>query len=352
MTADRPDAIEHPLTAEMRQQVLTQLIAALDHYVFPEAATQLQQELRQRLETDCYEDVLGAEQLAHTLTLQLQTLSRDRQLRLHYSPVPLPEIDPEAEPDPKDLADQRQLSQRRNFDINRVERLPGNVGYLELYGFEPPEFAGDTLVAAMTFLAHTDALILDLRHNRGGSPGLVTLLCSYLFPAYPPLHLNDIYWRDGDVTQQWWTLPYVPGPRYGQRPVYVLTGPDTFSAAEECAYNLQTRQRATIVGETTSGGANPGRGYRLSDHFWVFLPMGRAINPVTGSNWNDTGVVPDMKVPAELALKTAHLMAVTYLQDRPQSPGLQQELQQTQRRVEQELNEMRRDLISQLGGLK
>ncbi|ASC70172.1 hypothetical protein XM38_011020 [Halomicronema hongdechloris C2206] len=349
---DRPDPIDHPLTPAMRQQLLTQLIGALEHYVFPETAAQLQQELRQRLETDGYGDILGAEQLAHTLTLQLQTLSRDQQLRLHYSPAPLPEIEPDAEPDSADLAQQQQLSQRRNFDINRVERLPGNVGYLELYGFEPPEFAGDTLAAAMTFLAHTDALIIDLRHNRGGSPGLVTLLCSYLFPAYPPLHLNDLYWRDGDTIQQWWTLPYVPGPRYGQPPVYVLTSPDTFSAAEECAYNLQARQRATIVGETTQGGANPGRGYRLTDHFWIFLPMGRAINPVTGDNWNDTGVVPDVKVPAELALKTAHLMAVTHLQDQPQPTGLHQELQQTQHRVEQELNQMRRDLISQLGGLK
>jgi C-terminal processing protease CtpA/Prc len=222
------------------------------------------------------------------------------------------------------------------------------VGYLELYGFEPPDFARDALAAAMTFLAHTQALIIDVRHNRGGSPAMVALLCSYLLPAYPPIHLNDLYWRPDDSTRQWWTVPHLMAPRYEGRPVYILTSQETFSAAEEFAYNLQVLQRATVVGEHTPGAAHPGQGYRLDDHFWMFLPVGQAINPVTQQNWAETGVIPDVKVPAELSLLTAHLMGLNRLLETEPAGTHFRELQQSMLRVERELNARRADLISQL----
>ena len=209
-----------------RRQVIEALVETLDHYVFPEVAAKIQADLRQRLAEGGYQDVNSGLQLAATLTAQLQALSADQQLRLHFSHQPLPDIDPNAEPSAEEIDQQRHLSSLRNFDFNRIERLPGNIGYLQLFGFEPPEFAGATANAAMTFLAHTSALIIDLRHNGGGSPAMVTLLCSYLFPAYPAVHLNDLYWRDQDETRQWWTQPHLSGPRYLDKPVYVLTSPD------------------------------------------------------------------------------------------------------------------------------
>ena len=139
---------------------------------------------------------------------------------------------------------------------------------------------------------------------------MVALISSYLF-GEEPVHLNSIYWRDDDVTQQYWTLPYIPGKRFGDKPVYVLISRDTFSGGEEFAYNLQIRQRATLIGEKTDGGAHPGASYRLHPHFEVFIPVGRAINPITNGNWEGSGVVPDIPMAQEQALKVAYRMALT-----------------------------------------
>jgi C-terminal processing protease CtpA/Prc len=161
----------------------------------------------------------------------------------------------------------------------------------------------------MNFLANMNALIVDLRQCKGGNPGMVALISSYLFDG-DPVHLNSLYWRDEDFTQQYWTLPFVPGKRFGDKPVYVLTSSDTFSAGEEFAYNLKTRQRATLVGERTGGGAHPGSPHRLHPHFEVFIPVGRAINPITNQNWEGVGVTPDVSVPQDQALKAAYRIAL------------------------------------------
>ena len=332
------------------RKVLDGIINKLNEYVFPEAASAIQQDIHQRLNTGGYADINGGAQLAQTLTAQLQELSKDRNLRVFFSAEPLPQLDAQSAPTPEELAQQRHSSSLRNFDFNRVERLWGNVGYLELYGFESPAFAGETAIAAMNFLAHASALIIDLRHNSGGSPGMVALLCSYLFPAHPPIHLNDLYWRADNRTQQSWTLPFVPGARYLDKPVYILISQDTFSAAEEFAYNLKHLKRAVLVGETTRGGANPGAGYRIDDHFWIFIPTGQAINPITGDNWEGVGVIPDVKVPSELALKTAHLLALKTLIENKTEVGLMREWEESLQRVEGELANLRQELISKLGG--
>jgi hypothetical protein len=339
------------LQASDLEAVLSALIDQLEFYTFPEVAERIQADMQRRLAEGGYADLRGGQQLADTLTAQLQQLSGDLALRLHFSPLPLPHLEAMA-PSPQALAQQGVASRRRNFDINRVERLAGNVGYLQLFSFEPPELAAESLAAAMALVAHTDALIFDLRHNQGGSPGTVAFLCSYLFPAHPPIHLNDLYWRAQDQTQQWWTLPHVPGPRYLDRPVFVLTSPETFSAAEEFAYNLQTLKRAQVVGETTRGGANPGQGFRLHDHFWVFIPTGRAINPVTGGSWEGTGVVPDLKVPTEIALETAHLVALNQLLEAAPPGAVRREIEDSLPRIERSLQQKRQDLMAHLGGAR
>ena len=348
MTYDFANDADDRLEDAQRTSLLDAVVETLNHYVLPEVAAQLQQDIQQRRDHQGYQDIKGREQLANVLTAQLQELSGDRQLHVHFSPQPLPELTPNQDLDPESIAAEKHRSSLRNFDINRVERLKGNVGYLELYGFEPPDFAGDVLAAAMTFLAQSQALIIDLRHNRGGSPAMVALLCSYLLPAYPPVHLNTLCWRPDDTTRQWWTTAHLPAPRYEAKPTYILTSGETFSAAEEFAYNLQVLKRAIVVGEHTPGGANPGQGYRLSTHFWMFVPTGRAINPITKDNWGKTGVVPDVKVPSELSLFTAHAMALNkLLETEPEGPQLR-ELQHSIMLVEQALNAKRADLISQL----
>ena len=155
------------------------------------------------------------------------------------------------------MDEQSQKAKLDNYGMHKVERLPGNVGYIELRQFHNTEWGGDTAVAAMNFLANASALIIDLRNCLGGNPGMVALVSSYIY-GEEPVHLNSIYWRNDDATQQYWTLPYIPGKRFGDKPVDVLISKTTFSGGEEFAYNLKNRQRATLVSETTGGGAHTG----------------------------------------------------------------------------------------------
>jgi len=201
-----------------------------------------------------------------------------------------------------------------NFGIRRVERLDGNIGYLDLRRVAIAANAGPAVAAAMELVAGTYALIFDLRHNGGGTPDGVALWCSYLLTE-EPTHLNDIFHADTGQTRQFWSLPYVPGTRYVDRPVYVLTSRRTFSGGEELSYNLQALGRAELIGETTGGGAHPTRGFRISPAVHVGIPFARAVNPVTGTNWEGTGVVPDVAVPEAEAYDVAYGKALRHVLD-------------------------------------
>jgi hypothetical protein len=317
-----PPGPDMTVDGAMRAEVIDGALKALnDNYVFPEVAKKMEQAIRERQQRHEYDSITSARKFAQTLMDNLQDVSHDKHLRVMYSSEPIPVRPPNQEPTPDDIERQRAFGARINFGFEKVERMVGNIGYLDLRGFAPPLFMGDTAAAAMNFLANTEALIIDLRQNGGGDPAAVALISSYLF-APEPVHLNDLYWRPGNETHQWWTLPYVPGKRLAGKDVYVLTSHRTFSAAEEFTYNLKNLKRATIVGETTGGGAHPGGGHRINDHFMVGVPSGRAINPISKTNWEGTGVEPDVKVPAERALKTAHLMALEKQLPTLTNPGL------------------------------
>jgi C-terminal processing protease CtpA/Prc len=165
----------------------------------------------------------------------------------------------------------------------------------------------------MQLVAGADALLLDLRENRGGDPRTVALLCGYLMDE--PTHLVTMHQRDTGETVQSWSPAYVPGPRFGPtKPLYVLVGPTTFSGAEELAYDLQQlRPGSTVVGERTRGGAHPCEGYRLHPHLELTVPVARAIGATTGANWEGTGITPDVPVPAADALPTAYRLALAAL---------------------------------------
>lgn len=172
----------------------------------------------------------------------------------------------------------------------------------------------------MTLLGGTDAFILDLRQNGGGSPETVAYLCSYFFDEGDNRHLNDIYNRPKDTTRQYWTIN-VPGVRYGgAKPVWVLTSSRTFSGGEECAYDFQTQKRATLVGEVTGGGANPGGSVTLGEGFIAFVPTGKAVNPITRTNWEHMGVKPDVAAPAADAQRLAHVAALKLLAEKEADP--------------------------------
>ena len=320
-----------PIDSASSREVIEGIVKHLrEAYVFPETAKKIEADLRGRLDRNEYADVKSARRLAEVLTEHLQAVSKDRHLRVFYAYDPILGARPEPGAGSRPGRPRRAagaigaMGEAMNFGFEKVERLEGNVGYLDLRMFMPAELGGDTAAAAMNLLAHTDALIIDVRKNGGGDPSMVALVSTYLFGP-EPVHLNDLYFRPEDSTHQWWTLPHVPGLRYEGKPVYVLTSRRTFSAAEEFTYNLKSLKRATIVGETTGGGAHPGGMKRISEHFGMFVPSGRAINPITRTNWEGTGVTPDMPVAADRALATAHLAAlkaiVKALQEKHKSPG-------------------------------
>ena len=207
----------------------------------------------------------------------------------------------------------RQMGRLDNFGIHRVERLDGNVGYLDVRRVPVPANAGPAISAAMELVAGTYALIIDLRRNGGGSPEGVVYWCSHLVDEQPPTHFNDIFRADTGETHQFWALSYVPGPRYLDRPVYVLTSSRTFSGGEDFAYTLQALGRAQVIGETTGGGAHPTRPFPISAAVHIAIPFARSINPVTGTNWQGTGVVPDIAVPEEQAYDVAYATALRHV---------------------------------------
>jgi hypothetical protein len=200
-------------------------------------------------------------------------------------------------------------ARRDNFGFKEVRVLDGNIGYLNLTKFYDPALGEQTAIAAMNFLFNTDALIIDLRHNGGGYGDMVQLVASYLFDTEPVL-MQEVYSREGDQHKQNWTLPYIPGKRMPDKPVYLLTGPETFSAAESFAYFLKNRKRAVIIGQTTGAGAHPIRHRMLNDRFTIFVPYGRPIDPITKTDWEKTGVSPDVVIPLKEALLTAQIMAL------------------------------------------
>jgi peptidase S41-like protein len=283
-----------------------------DNYVFPDLAKEIARTILKSQKHGDYSDIVSAQALATRLTADMQAVTPDRHLKVWFSFEPRPMEDPNAVPSPEAEAERRLGAIRRNFGIERVEQLDGNVGYLKMTKFDDPALAGATLVAAMEFLANTDALIIDLRYNGGGRADLVTLLTSY-FVSEEPIHLVDFYDRRSGETSQSWTLPYVPGPRYNDKPLYILTGQRTFSAAEQFVYCLQKMGRAIVVGETTRGGAHFAQIFQIDPHFAVMVPVGNTTCMATGSNWEGTGITPDVAASGETAARTAHRMALEKL---------------------------------------
>lgn len=278
-------------------------------YVFPNIAEKICICLQNHLAEGDYTGITEGKFLAYALTSHLQEVNQDEHLWVKWHAEPLPA---EAETLRRNQIwrDERRLEAKfSNYGFHRVERLSGNVGYLDIRYFHPPSWGGDTAVAAMNFLANMHALIIDIRQCQGGYPGMVSLISSYLLRE-EPVHLNSIYWRDEEVTQQYWTLPYIPGHRFRDKPVYVLISKATFSAGEGFAYDMQVRRRAKIIGGKTDGGAHPGASYQIHPHFELFIPIGRPIHPITGQNWEGVGVTPDVSVAVELALEVAHKMAL------------------------------------------
>ncbi len=275
------------------------------HYVFPDAAAAISA----RLADAAAGYPADPAALAAAVTADLQAVNGDLHLRLLHHAEPQPE---RAEQDEAaEYAAMADWAERTCGGIAGARRLPGDVGLLEIQPLIfPAELVGDVYAAALTLLAPTRALIVDLRGCLGGEPSAVALLMSYLWD-HEPVELTGTYERATDRIRQAWTSAHVPGRRFGRtKPLYVLTGPATFSGGEALAYDVQQSGRGTLVGERTRGGAHPREAFRLHPHLEATIPVARAVHPATGAHWEGTGVLPDLPVPAGEALPAAYRAAL------------------------------------------
>ena len=313
--ADKPPTVD----AKLRQRLVEKISHVLkEKYVAPEKTGEIETYLRAKLKSGAYDKIENVRDLAAALTTDLRTGGKDLHLFVVYDPalertfiaapatpnVELQELAPSAEV----LARQRQS----NYDFRKLEIMSGNVGYLYLKSFVDLNQSKDTAVAAMNFLANTDAVIIDLRDNPGGFINLEIFLASYFY-GVDPVELWSRYHREGDVTVRDWTWREVPGKRLQYTDLYILTSRGTGSAGEGFPFILQQRKRAKVIGEKTSGAGYGNKETPIGDGFVFYVSTFRQFDPRTGRGWQGTGVEPDIAVPAERALSVAHLEAVKNL---------------------------------------
>jgi hypothetical protein len=290
------------LAPEEKAESIRKIIPLLqDNYVFPEIVKDIDKRLQSKLKEGVFDAASTPAAFAAALTREFQAVAKDRHLRAFAAGARSSGAAPRTYP-LTDRALGAEGVQIEEFGFLKAARLAGNVGYLEIKTFGPSSYEKET-IAAMKYLENAEAVLLDVRRNGGGSPDVVQLICSYFFDK--GVHLNSLYWRKGDRTQEFRTLDQIDGRRRPDVPLFVLTSNRTFSGAEEFAYNLQARKRALLIGEVTGGGANPGGSFPVNSWLSVFIPTGRAINPVTGTNWEGTGVVPEKVVDADAAWTVA-----------------------------------------------
>lgn len=289
-----------------RDQVLGALALLLrEKYVAPELGARLAEKVR----TLEFAASLSPSAFASRLSDELFARSGDAHLKVKRAGRPVEDPDDGKAETRADRADLYEAERADNFGFRSIEILPGNIGYLDLRRLVRADLAGDTLAAAMAFLSNTEALIIDLRECGGGSPTLAAVLISYMVEG-PMQRIADLHRRPENEIAQIWTLPWLPGKRYLDRDVFLLTAPRTFSAAEGLAFDLQAMKRATIVGERSGGGAHPSRWYPLSEHFAAMIPTTRVASAFVEGDWEGVGVAPDVEVDAPSALTRARALVL------------------------------------------
>lgn len=299
-----------PADRTIDDQMKVEIIDSVSHalnttYIFPDVAAKIEKRLRDQYKKKSYAEFVRMDGFLQALTEDIRSINNDRHLWVEYLPDErIALLDSDTNGAAAAAEDLRQ-SRQRNFGFRELRILPGNVGYLKLNSFSDFNEAGVVAVGAMNYLSNTNAIIFDLRDNGGGSTKMIQLLTSYFFNE--PTHLNSFYIRRTDTIEQFWTQGHVSGPRLTSVDVYILTSEFTFSAAEEFSYNFKNLKRGTIVGDTTGGGAHPNEFVHWRNlHVTMSIPFGKAINPITGTNWEGTGVIPDIPCPTNMALDVAH----------------------------------------------
>ena len=295
------------LDDEVRKaEIITEVAHLLEaKYVLPERAGGFSQELLARHAVGAYARYSDGVEFAEAVTTDLREITGDSHMSFRViEPSALRESTDSPLHHPIRLS---RLGQDEHLGFSKLEWLPGRVGYLELRRFYPISEAKEMVDAAMGFLSSADAVIIDLRENRGGAGESLPYLCSFFLPY--PTQLTSYYSREDDFLKEFWTLEEVDGGRLADVPLFLLTSPRTFSAAEMLAYDMKALGRATLVGEPTGGGATSVDLYPVGSDFEIYISTSRAVNPLTGTNWEGVGVLPDISIPEHQAFDTAVVLA-------------------------------------------
>lgn len=301
------NAQKEPLSDEYKKETIENLCKLMnDYYVHEEVAKKTEVHLKKQLKDGHFKEIESIQSFADALTKSVQTINKDKHMRIRKNrPRKAAPNTPEAIIEDRIYQINRERSLTAGF--NEVKKMEGNVGYLDLRAFQYKAAGAPIADNYMKLISTSDAIIIDLRKNGGGNPEMVQYLCSYFFNK--KVHLNSLYFREGDRTIDFWTLDKVNGEKMPEVPLFVLTSDYTFSGAEEFSYNMQTQKRATLVGQTSGGGANPGGSRPLNGELSVFIPTGMAINPITKTSWEGVGVIPEVPTKPEETLDKAHELA-------------------------------------------
>ena len=296
------------LTPAIKAEVIDSLASALKtNYVYEDTAIRMGSRIKQRLKSGAYNSADNPDDFALAVKTDLYAVYRDLHLSFFYDPAYEKALRTNSyiarvTRSMAYLQDARQ----HNYGFKNVDVLDGDVGYIVISQFYSLDEQSKAAVNnVFNLLKNTKALIIDVRNNGGGEAEMVAYICSFFFSKRT--HLNDYYERKGKVTTSSWTMPPPDSSFLPPKPIYILINGRTGSAAEEFAYDLQSLHRAVIVGETTAGAAHWTNSMSINNGLVVNMPHKRAINPVTGTNWEKVGVKPDIAVNSDSAMETAQL---------------------------------------------
>jgi retinol-binding protein 3 len=270
------------------------------HYIFPDKAENISAYLHSQLKSNAYTKLLkDPQKLEQLISKDISSVYRDPHLRVQFDPGFNAQV--AYHPTAEEMQQVKNYWKDNNYSFKKLEVLPGNIGYLSFNLFvDDIKAAKPTIKAALSFLANTDAIILDLRNNMGGDPNMVSQIESYFFAQ--KTEMNSLINRSNNDTVFMYADPFKSDSLSLSMPVYILTSQHTFSGAEDFCYGMQVAKRAIIVGETTGGGAHPQMPFSVNQGFVMYIPFARSLNPITHKDWEGTGVIPDVKISANKAL--------------------------------------------------
>lgn len=303
---------KNSLQTKEKRAIITSIKTHLtESYIDLDLSKKMITELDKNLKSNAYDKITSPAEFSKKLTEDLQSVSKDLHLKVRFEPERIAQEKRVVSEEKKLEAEKKMAMQMAeiNYGFTEAKILDGNIGYLNLRTFADIKYAEETATATMNFLSNTNAIIIDLRTNGGGVPSMMQLLSSYFFDETPVL-LSDFYERKTDTKTQLYSFAKVAGKRSTNKPIYILTSKQTFSAAEAFAYTLKHLDKAVIVGEITKGGANRTKRINLNDKFTISVPYIKSIHPITKTNWEGKGVQPNIKTNENEAFVYAYIDAI------------------------------------------